>query len=255
MYISENDINKYQGSEEKNKKGQDLKEFLEGYNPNKYPNPSATVDMAIFAVEDLDSFDGESMRKFMSDIKSGKDTDKELRILLIKRGNHPFLSWWATPGGFVEYKEDIKTAAYRELEEETGCTEAMLTEVCVCDDVYRDPRTRVISTLYTGILDADEIKYKAGDDAADAHLFTVHVKECENSEKTETVGGIKKTYKKYLLTLENPENGIKLSAGVDSYTYKDKFLEETEYKVVEKDGISADHGALIMHALDRFTRI
>lgn len=55
MYISENDINKYQGSEEKNKKGQDLKEFLEGYNPNKYPNPSATVDMAIFAVEDLDS--------------------------------------------------------------------------------------------------------------------------------------------------------------------------------------------------------
>ena len=90
MYISENGINKYQGSEEKNKKGQDLKEFLEGYNPNKYPNPSATVDMAIFAVEDLDSFDGESMRKFMSDIKSGKDTDKELRILLIKRGNHPF---------------------------------------------------------------------------------------------------------------------------------------------------------------------
>lgn len=176
MYISENDINKYQGSEEKNKKGQDLKEFLEGYNPNKYPNPSATVDMAIFAVEDLDSFDGESMRKFMSDIKSGKDTDKELRILLIKRGNHPFLGWWATPGGFVEYKEDIKTAAYRELEEETGCTEAMLTEVCVCGDVYRDPRTRVISTLYTGILDADEIKYKAGDDAADAHLFTVHVK-------------------------------------------------------------------------------
>ena len=45
------------------------------------------------------------------------------------------------------------------------------------------------------------------------------------------------------------------NAGVDSYTYKDKFLEETEYKVVEKDGISADHGALIMHALDRFTRI
>ena len=30
MYISENDINKYQGSEEKNKKGQDLKEFIEG---------------------------------------------------------------------------------------------------------------------------------------------------------------------------------------------------------------------------------
>ena len=255
MYISEKDMDKYQGMGERNKKGKTLKEFLEEYNPNKYPNPSVTVDMAIFAVESLDSFDADSMRKFMSDVRFGKDTDKELKILLIKRGDHPYMGWWATPGGFVGYKEEIEAAAYRELKEETGCSDALLTEVCVCGDVYRDPRTRVISTLYTGILDSGEIEYEAGDDAADALLFTVKVRECSGTEKKENNGETEKIYKRYLLSLENEENGIKLSAGVGSTTQRDRFFEKTEYKVEEKNGISADHGALIMYALDRFTRL
>ena len=38
---------------------------------------------------------------------------------MVKRSNHPSIGFWATPGGFVELKEDISEGAARELEEET----------------------------------------------------------------------------------------------------------------------------------------
>jgi 8-oxo-dGTP diphosphatase len=42
------------------------------------------------------------------------------RILLIKRANDPKKGCWALPAGFVEWDEDPKIAAQREVLEETG---------------------------------------------------------------------------------------------------------------------------------------
>ena len=39
-------------SELRNEKGQTLAEFLEAYDENKYPRPSATVDMAVFTLNE-----------------------------------------------------------------------------------------------------------------------------------------------------------------------------------------------------------
>jgi len=50
-----------------------------------------------------------------------KNMEKELSILLIRCGGHPYLGHWALPGGFVNPDERVGEAAKRELAEELGC--------------------------------------------------------------------------------------------------------------------------------------
>lgn len=65
----------------------------------------------------------------------------------------PFAGCWALPGGFLRQRETFEEAARRELTEETGLTAPdSLLPVGVFDDPDRDPRDRVISTAFTGIL-------------------------------------------------------------------------------------------------------
>jgi ADP-ribose pyrophosphatase YjhB (NUDIX family) len=45
---------------------------------------------------------------------------KVLKVLMVKRGDHPFMGQWALPGGFVTVDESIDNAALRELKEETN---------------------------------------------------------------------------------------------------------------------------------------
>ena len=45
-----------------------------------------------------------------------------LKVLLIQRGQEPFIDRWALPGGFVHVDETLDQAVRRELQEETGCT-------------------------------------------------------------------------------------------------------------------------------------
>ena len=42
------------------------------------------------------------------------------QILLVRRGVEPMRGYWAMPAGFMEYDEDPKAAAQREVLEETG---------------------------------------------------------------------------------------------------------------------------------------
>ena len=74
---------------------------------------------------------------------------------------------WALPGGFVEVDEDLLAAAERELAEETGLSGVELTQLGAFGAVDRDPRRRVISITYWGVID-EERDVVAGDDAAKA---------------------------------------------------------------------------------------
>lgn len=128
------------------------REFLANYDVSKYQRPSVTADMIIFTVREND-----------------------LKVLLIKRGGHPYKGMWAIPGGFVNMDESLEEAARRELQEETSVTDVYLEQLYTFGDPHRDPRTRVISVAYFALVDASRLKeMKAGSDAQDAQWFSMY---------------------------------------------------------------------------------
>src|SRR4051812_2201567 len=97
----------------KDRQGLTEEQFLRSYDVSIYDRPSVTVDMLIFTVVDEHK---ENYRKL---------PEKSLKLLLVKRGVHPYMGRWALPGGFVNKKESVDEAALRELKTETNI-----------DDVY-----------------------------------------------------------------------------------------------------------------------
>lgn len=97
-----------------------------------------------------------------------------LVVLLIERGYAPFRGRLALPGGFVEAREDLETAAVRELGEETGIDghRLHLEQVRTYAAPGRDPRGRVASVSYLAIA-PDLPVPTAGTDAAAARWEAV----------------------------------------------------------------------------------
>jgi 8-oxo-dGTP diphosphatase len=76
------------------------------------------------------------------------------KIVLIQRKYDPFKGQYALPGGFVDIEEPLEEAAARELREETGLSGFTLQQIYTFGKPDRDPRGRVISVAYGGILSA-----------------------------------------------------------------------------------------------------
>ena len=132
-----------------NKNGLTEEEFLASYNPGDYERPSNTADMLLFTIGEKENIDVR------------KDKEKELKILLIKRKDHPDIHKWALPGGFVNINEDLESAAYRELEEETNIKNVYMEQLYTFGAVNRDPRMRIVSTAYMALIDKRNIKEKS----------------------------------------------------------------------------------------------
>lgn len=123
---------------------------IEEYRKKNYPKPALTADVAMFA----------------------RDA-KGLWLLLIRRGGHPCLGKLALPGGFCEEGETIEATAQRELEEETGATDAPVRLLGVYSKPGRDPRGWTVSATYMAVVDRERVRVEAGDDAADAGWYLV----------------------------------------------------------------------------------
>lgn len=134
------------------KNGKTEAEFLRDYDVTKYFRPSVTVDGVLYRP-----------------LGEGR-----ARILLIKRGGHPFLGCYAFPGGFVEKDEPCEVAAMRELKEETGITDVALRQLVVASTPDRDPRWRNITAVFAARV-TDDVAALAGDDASDAKWFDVSI--------------------------------------------------------------------------------
>ncbi len=101
-------------------------------------------------------------------------TSKEgLSVLLIKRNIQPFKDSWALPGGLVGNDESLEDAVQRELREETGISINYLEQLYSFGKPGRDPRNRVISITYYGLVKPDVFEIKADTDAAEVSWFNI----------------------------------------------------------------------------------
>lgn len=212
-----------------NKDGLTEDEFLKNYKPGDYERPSVTVDMLIFTTVD----------KVSDNIK--KLNEKELKILLIKRKDHPYIGKWALPGGFVDMHESLDEAAYRELKEETNIENVYMEQLATFGTPKRDPRMRVISTAYMALVPSNNLNPIAGDDADDVAWFTV--------SKT-NIGE-----NKSILRLENEEKNAVIEYEISEKYCKKGFstVSTSEYRLLESspDAIAFDHYEEIDMALER----
>jgi 8-oxo-dGTP diphosphatase len=79
--------------------------------------------------------------------------DDRLQVLLIERGEDPYLGTSALPGGFVNEYEGLDEAAVRELAEEAGLDgrRLHLEQLRTYATPGRDPRARVATVAYLAI--------------------------------------------------------------------------------------------------------
>ena len=114
--------------------------------PGTIEKPSVGVELVIFTVIDAD-----------------------LKVLLIKRPEHPFKGVWSLPGGLVRVSnsgdqgENIDDTAHRVLYETTGITHGngKIEQLCTFGKAGRDPRSRLISIAWTALISPDQIQRDA----------------------------------------------------------------------------------------------
>ena len=94
---------------------------------NKYPN--IAVDVVLFSY-----------------------LEKTLNVLLIQRNVMPFLGEYALPGVFLKEDEKAEEAALRALKDETNVQINYLEQLYTFTSSARDPRQRIISVSYFGLI-------------------------------------------------------------------------------------------------------
>jgi 8-oxo-dGTP diphosphatase len=126
--------------------------FLASYDPSIYSRPSVAVDLVLATVR-----------------------EHALRVLLVRRGEHPFKGAWALPGGFVEPAESLEEAGERVLRSKAGLSGVFLEQLYTFGSPSRDPRTRVISVAYLALVPAERLKTALGEGDQDKVLARVRI--------------------------------------------------------------------------------
>ncbi len=97
--------------------------------PRRFPHPAVTVDLVLMSI-----------------------IDGVPAALLMRRETVAGPSLWALPGGFVHIEEPLDETARRILRDKARMTDAYIEQLFTFGAVDRDPRMRVITVAYFGLL-------------------------------------------------------------------------------------------------------
>lgn len=224
------DITPFLGTGQNNEKNQSLAEYLEQYNADKYAKPSVTADVMVFSYD-----------------KENENIMESLKLLMIKRRDHPSIGYWALPGGFANMREDLVDTAKRELEEETGLKDVPIVQVYTYGEYQRDPRDRTVTISYLALVEEGSCKAVAGDDAAEAEWWKVEYSIQE--EKEIMKNGFHMMKRDFEIRLVSEKLEKELKGIVAEYENLDSLLKEKEYEVINCFEIAFDHARFIMQGL------
>jgi len=192
--------------------------------------PSVTVDTIVFTIRDSNV---DNYRKL---------PEKKLQILLVKRAEEPYRDKWSLPGVFVREKEKFEEAVNRCLKEKANIKDIYLEQLYSWGDPERDPRQRVISTSYMGLVDAEDIQIKAGKNVEDIGWFNIKL----NTIK-ETKEGYAKT-EEIEIILENKESILKSRVRVVKELVNGNMIIYTQ--IIQSD-LAFDHTKMLIYAIER----
>lgn len=192
------------------------KEFLSKYKSSDYERMSVTTDIVLFSVSDIEK-------------TNYREVDKKVfSVLLVKRYTHPFYLKWTLPGGFVSLDETLIDCAKRVLFSETNLDNIYLEQLYTFSDIDRDPRTRVLSCAYMGLVDKNKLENEL---SSNASFFNINMSQ-----------------NKDIITVEFSNDKEIFKCVVKEV--KDKYGIVT-YKEIENDYLAFDHLLSIVTSVNR----
>lgn len=98
--------------------------------------------------------------------------DERGRVLMVKRAEGATKAGlWSIPAGYMDYGEEVRAAAARELREETGL-EVDVGDVVFVASNFHDPAKLTVGIWFAGTVRGGVLR--AGDDAADVGWFDLN---------------------------------------------------------------------------------
>ena len=106
-------------------------EFLRTYRKEDFENPILGVDTVLFTCH-----------------------EDALKVLIVKRENHPDRGKWGLPGGFVDLDEDscLEDTAVRKVREKTRVNPPYIEQLATLGNKARDKRGWSVSVSYTALI-------------------------------------------------------------------------------------------------------
>ena len=129
----------------------------EMYSIENFERPSVAADCVVFGIDSTEPDSPRSLKQ------------RKLKILLVKRGEEPFLNHYSLAGGFLRKGETIEETAIRELKEEAGVYDPKIINIGVYSKAERDPRGWIISCAFLALTRTVTLSTAEESDAFEAY--------------------------------------------------------------------------------------
>lgn len=200
----------------------------------EYFKPSVTIDTIIFTVRDVNV---DNYRKL---------PEKKFQVLLVKRAGEPYKDKWSLPGTFVREEESFEEAVNRCLKEKANIKDIYLEQLYSWGNPLRDPRERVISTSYMGLVDSNDIQIKAGFNVEEIEWFHIKLNTIQKKSKDKKEGYYQK--EQIEIILENKEVVLKSKVEVVKELVNGNLVIYTQ--ILQSD-LAFDHAKMLVYAIER----